>query len=130
MPTSLSARPRRTTRRRSLASSCAASAPVDSEGVEVLALEVDPDHQRGGHGSRLLTACVDLARQEGARYLATGVLEGDEVRERFLAASGLGPDGGRRQLAIGTAGDDRSVVENRWTCLLYTSPSPRDGLLS
>lgn len=32
-----------------------------------------------------------------------------------FAASGLGPDGGRRQLAIGTAGEDRSVVENRWT---------------
>jgi len=93
----------------------AASAPVDSEGVEVLALEVDPEHQRGGHGSRLLTACVDLARQEGARSLATWVLEGDEVRERFLAASGLGPDGGRRQLAIGPADEDRSVVENRWT---------------
>ena len=22
------------------------------------------------------------------------------------------------------------IVDNRWTCLLYTSPSPRDGLLS
>ena len=57
----------------------AASAPVE-QGIEVVALEVDPDHQRGGHGSRLLTACVDLAREHGAVHLQTWVLDDDAAR--------------------------------------------------
>ncbi len=47
-------------------------------GIELTALEVDPDHQRSGHGSRLLTACVDLGRADGATELATWVLDGDD----------------------------------------------------
>lgn len=95
----------------------AASAPTEgSEGVEVLALEVDPDHQRSGHGSRLLTACVDLAREDGRRHLQTWVLDDDEPRERFLSSSGLGPDGARRELGLGTGPDGltHAVDEHRW----------------
>jgi GNAT superfamily N-acetyltransferase len=92
----------------------AASAPV-GEGLEVLALEVDPDHQRVGHGSRLLTACVDLARADGATALQTWVLAGDEGREQFLRESGLAPDGTRRDLAVEPS---RSVTEHRWTAEL------------
>ena len=106
----------------------AAFAPAPG-GVEVLALEVDPDHQRGGHGSRLLTACVDLAREAGADHLETWVLDGDGAREQFLAGAGLGPDGTRRQLAVrpdharsddgvdgpeDATGTGRSVAEHRW----------------
>ncbi|HEY3436076.1 MAG TPA: GNAT family N-acetyltransferase [Actinotalea sp.] len=93
----------------------AACAPVD-DGVEVLALEVDPDHQRGGHGSRLLTACVDLGREDGASHLQTWVLDGDVAREQFLAGAGLGADGARRELAVGPGpdGETRSVAEHRW----------------
>lgn len=86
-------------------------AAAPAPGVEVLALEVDPDHQRGGHGSRLLAACVDLARGDGARWVSTWVLDGDPARERFLAGSGLGPDGGERTLAAGPTG---AVRESRW----------------
>lgn len=93
----------------------AASAPTGEGGVEVLALEVDPDHQRVGHGSRLLTACVDLARADGATSLQTWVLAGDEGRERFLAESGLGPDGARRELEVEPS---RSVPEHRWSAVL------------
>jgi ribosomal protein S18 acetylase RimI-like enzyme len=93
----------------------AASAPTGEGGAEVVALEVDPDHQRTGHGSRLLTACVDLARTDGASSLQTWVLAGDEGRERFLAESGLAPDGTRRELAVGPS---RSVTEHRWTAEL------------
>lgn len=92
----------------------AACAPTDGEGVEVLALEVDPDHQRGGHGSRLLTACVDLARERGSQHLQTWVLEGDTAREQFLGSAGLGPDGTRRELGMGTPGTPRAVCEHRW----------------
>jgi predicted N-acetyltransferase YhbS len=99
----------------------AATAPADADApdaaggpagrvVEVVALEVDPDHQQGGHGSRLLAACVDLARQDGATAVVTWVLDGDPARERFLAGAGLGPDGATRDLATGTG----TVVERRW----------------
>ncbi|GGB97581.1 GNAT family N-acetyltransferase [Cellulomonas carbonis] len=90
-----------------------ASAP-DGDAVQLLALEVDPDHRRGGHGSRLLAACVDLARERGATRLVTWVLEGDEPRGRFLAGAGLGPDGARRELASGPDGGTRTVAEARW----------------
>lgn len=91
----------------------AATAPAEpaDDGVEVLSLEVDPDHQRGGHGSRLLAACVDLARADGAAHVLTWVLDGDPARERFLAGSGLGPDGAERTLATGP---DGAVHERRW----------------
>ena len=93
----------------------AASAPTE-HGVEVLSLEVDPEHQRAGHGSRLLAACVDLAREHGATHLQTWVLDADAAREAFLAGAGLGPDGSRRELGI-SAGPDgltRAVAEHRW----------------
>lgn len=96
----------------------AASAPVEG-GVEVVALEVDPDHRRGGHGSRLLTACVDLARETGAGHVRTWVLDGDAAREQFLGGAGLGPDGSRRELASGGPDVDgtgpRTVTEHRWS---------------
>lgn len=92
----------------------AASVPT-ADGIEITALEVDPEHQRGGHGSRLLTACVDLARQEGAREVSTWVLDGDSGREQFLAGAGLGPDGGVRTLATSA---DREVAERRWVAEL------------
>jgi ribosomal protein S18 acetylase RimI-like enzyme len=93
----------------------AASAPTGEGGVEVVALEVDPDHQRGGHGSRLLTACVDLARADGATTLQTWVLDDDEGRARFLDESGLAPDGTRRDLEVEAS---RSVTERRWAAEL------------
>lgn len=87
----------------------AATAPAGEDDVEVLALEVDPDHQQGGHGSRLLAACVDLAREDGATSVSCWVLDGDPARERFLAGSGLGPDGATRTLEAGAG-----LVERRW----------------
>ena len=84
--------------------------------VEVLALEVDPDHQRGGHGSRLLAACVDLAREGGAAGVQTWVLADDGPREQFLASAGLGPDGVVRELGLAPSDDGgtRAVTESRW----------------
>lgn len=97
----------------------AASAPIEGDGsgsgVEVVALEVDPDARRGGHGSRLLAACVDVARDGGASHLQTWVLEGDEAREQFLAGAGLGPDGTVRELGVrAEGGSTRAVAERRW----------------
>ncbi|WP_182113593.1 MULTISPECIES: GNAT family N-acetyltransferase [unclassified Actinotalea] len=91
-----------------------ADAPA-AGAVEVVALEVDPDVRRAGHGSRLLAACVDLARDGGATHLQTWVLDGDEGRAQFLGSAGLGPDGAAREL--GVSADEaatRAVAEHRW----------------
>lgn len=105
---------------------CVPDADNDDVGVEVSALEVDPDHWRAGHGSRLLAACVDLARADGARHVRTWVLDGDTAREQFLTGAGLGPDGARRELAVSADGADGAesaesahgvegaVAEHRW----------------
>ncbi|MHB1490735.1 MAG: GNAT family N-acetyltransferase [Cellulomonas sp.] len=77
---------------------------------EVVALEVLPSAQRGGHGSRLLAAAVDLLREDGLVHVAIWVLDGDPAREQFLTDAGLGPDGAARTLATGV----REVVERRW----------------
>lgn len=84
--------------------------PVAEDTGEVVALEVHPDEQRSGHGSRLLAAAVDTMRQDGARAMTAWVLDGDEARERFYSGAGLGPDGRVRELA---AGHD-VVHEHRW----------------
>ncbi|MHA7134994.1 GNAT family N-acetyltransferase [Oerskovia turbata] len=78
---------------------------------QLVALEVLPTHQRGGHGSRLLSAAVDRLRQDGAEEIVTWVLDGDTAREQFLGGAGLGPDHRARTLATGV----RDVVEHRWS---------------
>lgn len=90
--------------------------PADAPGGVVLALEVDPPHQRRGHGSRLLAAAVDLLRGDGADQVQTWVVDGDTARERFLAGAGLGPDGRTRRLATGPGPDEEAhvVAEHRW----------------
>ncbi|MCK0116669.1 GNAT family N-acetyltransferase [Isoptericola sp. S6320L] len=81
---------------------------------QVMALEVAPDHRLAGHGSRLLAAAVDRLRTDGSEEVVTWVLDGDDGRERFLASSGLGPDGVERALAAGV----RDVVERRWSAVI------------
>ena len=81
---------------------------------QLIALEVSPGHQRGGHGSRLLSAAVDRLRTDGATEVVTWVLDDDSARERFLGSAGLGPDGRERVLATGA----RDVVERRWSAAL------------
>lgn len=79
-----------------------------------MSLEVLPDHQRSGHGSRLLTAAVDRLRQDGAESMTAWVLQDDVAREQFLTGAGLGPDGMERTLATGV----RDVVERRWSATI------------
>ncbi|MDM7832097.1 GNAT family N-acetyltransferase [Cellulomonas edaphi] len=85
-------------------------------GGVILALEVLPAAQRGGHGSRLLAAAVDLLREQGADQVHTWVLDGDDARAQFLRGAGLGPDDTSRELASGTQpdGSHRVVSEHRW----------------
>jgi GNAT superfamily N-acetyltransferase len=94
-----------------------AVAGQDPPGGELIALEVATGSQRGGHGSRLLTAAVDLIRADGAAYLAAWVLDGDGARAQFLRSAGLGPEDVTRVLATGP-GPGQGVNEHRWSAQL------------
>jgi ribosomal protein S18 acetylase RimI-like enzyme len=78
---------------------------------QVLSLEVLPEAQRAGHGSRLLAAAVDRLRADGSETVTTWALDDDPARAAFLESSGLGRDGRSRTLATGV----REVVEHRWS---------------
>lgn len=79
--------------------------------AEIVALEVDPLHQRRGHGSRLLAAVVDTCRADGVDELHVWVHVDDAARAGFFRSAGFDADGARRRRALpGTdEGDHRSV---------------------
>lgn len=80
----------------------------DLEGAavgEIGALFVDPDHQRAGHGSRLMHAAVDLLRGTGIDECVTWIALDDEARRAFFTSAGWGPDSAYRDLQIPDAPD-------------------------
>lgn len=72
---------------------------------ELLALEVDPERQREGHGSRLLAAAVDHARAGGLDTLLVWCALDDEPRRAFLQSAGWAPDSAYRDVVVGWDGD-------------------------
>jgi len=78
---------------------------------ELLVLLVDPDHERAGHGSRLLNATADLAREAGLAVLRCWVPEPDAVRLAFLAGAGFAPDGAAR--VLDASGDGTTTVREQ-----------------
>jgi GNAT superfamily N-acetyltransferase len=85
----------------------AASAPARDEDLtadrdgELLALHVLPGHTRGGHGSRLMAAVVDSARDDGLDQLVCWVFAADDPMRLFLQACGWDADGSTRDLDAG-----------------------------
>ncbi len=73
---------------------------ADEADGELLALGVNPEHRRSGHGSRLLNAAVDTLRVGDFRRCRAWVLASDESTRAFLAAAGLGPDGAFRDRVV------------------------------
>ena len=68
------------------------------ETGEVLALVVDPEHQRQGHGSRLMAAAVEYLRADGTTDANIWVPVGNEPRRAFLHSCGWGPDSAFRDI--------------------------------
>ena len=66
---------------------------------ELVALAVDPLHQRAGHGSRLLSAATDRLREDGFTAVAAWAPRPDTPRRAFLASAGLVEDGATRAYA-------------------------------
>ena len=94
----------------------AAVAPAEEVAAtgELVTLVVEPRWGRRGHGSRLLAAAADGAREAGVRRLIMWVPEVDQVTARFLGSAGWALDGSARSLDAGTA----TIRQLRWHTLL------------
>lgn len=77
--------------------------------AEMTLLVIDPDHQRQGHGSRLLAAVVDTARADGFSRLTTWVLAQDDAVRSLLISAGWAPDGAHREMVTEQTSDDEDV---------------------
>jgi GNAT superfamily N-acetyltransferase len=82
--------------------------PEPESTVAVAPLLVEPRWGRRGHGSRLLAATVDHARQDGMTRAIAWVPEKDAASRDFLVSAGWAPDGLVRALDTG-AGEVREV---------------------
>lgn len=69
--------------------------------AELLALLVDPEAGRRGHGSRLLAASADHLRAHGFVTAVTWVFADDSVSRTFLESAGWGFDTAHRDLDMG-----------------------------
>jgi ribosomal protein S18 acetylase RimI-like enzyme len=67
---------------------------------EITLLVVDPDHQRRGHGSRLMAAAVDHLRGAGRTEAIAWLPLADEPRRAFWLSTGWGPDSAYRDLEM------------------------------
>jgi GNAT superfamily N-acetyltransferase len=83
----------------------AATAPSEDPDAEpadgeVVAMHVDPDATRAGHGSRLVSAVADTLRADGFSHARIWLLAGDDAVRRFLEPTGWAADGAHRQLDL------------------------------
>jgi ribosomal protein S18 acetylase RimI-like enzyme len=83
---------------------------VDGSTAELLALEIDPDHLRRGHGSRLMAAAVDHLRASGMETVVAWCALDDQPRRAFLQSAGWGPDSAFRDVRVDAAEDGSDVV--------------------
>ena len=70
---------------------------------------VEPRWGRRGHGSRLLSATVDLWREDGFTHAVAWAYEQDKATQKFLTSAGWSPDGAGRALDV----DDMLVPQLR-----------------
>ena len=72
-----------------------------AEDGEIYALTVAAAEQRLGHGSRLLSAAVDLLAGLGFSVIRMWTFDGDAPLHTFLGGAGWAPDGATRVLVMG-----------------------------
>ncbi|MBV1848574.1 GNAT family N-acetyltransferase [Catellatospora tritici] len=77
-------------------------------------LLVEPRWGRRGHGSRLLSASVDLWRTDGYASAVCWAFDRDAATRKFLTSAGWAPDGATRALDV----DDMLVPQLRLHTLL------------
>ena len=92
--------------------------PLGADVAAITDLLVEPRWGRRGHGSRLLSACVDLWRYDGFKSAVAWVYDADPAMRRFLASAGWEPDGATRALDV----DDMLVPQVRMHVGLDDSP--------
>jgi GNAT superfamily N-acetyltransferase len=86
-----------------------AEQPLGDDVAAITDLLVEPRWGRRGHGSRLLSACVDLWRADGFKTAVAWAYEADAAMQKFLTSSGWQPDGVGRALDV----DDMLVNQLR-----------------
>lgn len=81
----------------------------DPGDVELSAFEVAPDARGQGHGSRLMSAVVDLCASQGALALSHWCQVEDEQRRSFFISAGWAPDSAWRDIQIDDTTTAREV---------------------
>jgi ribosomal protein S18 acetylase RimI-like enzyme len=76
-----------------------------AEDGQLEELEVDPQAQHRGHGSRLLNASIDTLRADGFRRAFCWISAADDTRRAFLLDAGWATDGSWREIG----NDERAV---------------------
>ncbi|MGZ5417777.1 MAG: N-acetyltransferase family protein [Nocardioides sp.] len=67
---------------------------------EIVELTVDPQHERQGHGSRLVQACAETLKADRFTRALVWLASTDDVRRAFLTEAGFAPDGAHRELDL------------------------------
>jgi GNAT superfamily N-acetyltransferase len=83
--------------------------PLPAGYAAVTDLLIEPRWGRRGHGSRLLSAMVDLWREDGFTEAVAWAYEQDVAMQKFLTSAGWEPDGAGRALDV----DDMLVPQMR-----------------
>jgi GNAT superfamily N-acetyltransferase len=86
-----------------------AGPPLPGDTAAITDLLVEPRWGRRGHGSRLLSASVDLWRGDGFTTAVAWVFDADPATRGLLTSAGWAPDGAGRSLDV----DDLLVPQVR-----------------
>jgi GNAT superfamily N-acetyltransferase len=76
----------------------------DADDGQLEELEIDPQAQRRGHGSRLLNASIDTLRADGFRRAVCWISAADDARRTFLVDAGWATDGSWREIGSDEGG--------------------------
>ena len=89
-------------------------AQIVADECEILALATDPDAQRRGIASSLLTELISNATDAGAVRILLEVAEGNTAARAFYAARGFAPIGTRRAYyTLRNGSKDNAVLLSR-----------------